>query len=226
MDDCAANEGVKKLVSDSTEVLIHSLRTGLMKVRWNACYSLGSLLGNMDIISGHHVNLASVFEGLVSSLKDCSNLKVRIQAAAALSVPKERSIYGPHFEGLWHSTLVALEQAEQQVDYRELQHQHQLREQLCLIICHLLELADIQDLPSMESAILDHELRISNAFTQAALQTSLLEPLTKAHNNLLRLFEQSSGSTTRKLATLLGMLLERNRALTELPSKMLSLEVS
>lgn len=72
----------------------------------------------------------AVLDALISSLNTCSNFKVRIQAASALAVAKERDTYGRHMATVWSGTLTALEGTKQQVDYRELQHQEQLREQV------------------------------------------------------------------------------------------------
>lgn len=206
--DNLGNESIKELVTKSTACLVQSLSAGLMKVRWNVCYSLGCLLGNTDIVSANHVDVDSVFAALLSSLNTCSNFKVRIQAASALAVPKERDIYGRAMQTVWSGTLTALEGTKQQVDYRELQHQEQLREQLCATICHLLSLAKPEDLPEMGRAALEYEHNIFVAFKRVQPKSSLLEPLQKSRDNVARIFQELSDNPTAKVLKLLDNLLK------------------
>lgn len=202
------NENIRNLVINSTSCLIQSLSAGLMKVRWNACYSLGCLLGSTDVVSADYVDVAYVFGALLSSLNTCSNFKVRIQAAGALAVPKVRSTYGDHLQTVWCGTLTALEGTKQSVDYRELQHQEQLREQLCATICHLLSLAKPEDLPGMSKAALEHECNISGAFKRTQGKSSLLELLNKSRDNVARIYQESSDNSTAKVLKLLDSLLK------------------
>ncbi|XP_054921510.2 HEAT repeat-containing protein 6 isoform X2 [Dermacentor andersoni] len=202
------NESIRNLAISSTSCLIQSLNAGLMKVRWNACYSLGCLLGSTDIVSADYVDVASVFGALLSSLNTCSNFKVRIQAAAALQVPKVRNTYGDHMQTVWCGTLTALEGTKQSVDYRELQHQEQLREQLCATICHLLSLAKSEDLTDMARAALEHECNISSAFKRTQGKSSLLELLNKSRDNVARIYQEFSDNSTAKVLKLLDSLLK------------------
>ncbi|XP_075735122.1 HEAT repeat-containing protein 6-like [Rhipicephalus microplus] len=202
------NENIRKLVISSTSCLIQSLSAGLMKVRWNACYSLGCLLGSRDVVSADYIDVVSVFSALLSSLNSCSNFKVRIQAAAALAVPKVRNTYGDQMQTVWCGTLTAIEGTKQSVDYRELQHQEQLREQLCATICHLLSLAEPADLPGMARAALEHECNISGAFKRTQGKLSLIELLNKSHENVAKIYKESSDSSTAKLLKLLDSLLK------------------
>uniref|UniRef100_A0A023FFS6 HEAT repeat-containing protein 6 n=1 Tax=Amblyomma cajennense TaxID=34607 RepID=A0A023FFS6_AMBCJ len=218
------NESVQELVAKSTACLVQSLSAGLMKVRWNACYSLGCLLGNTDIVSSNHIDVASVFAALLSSLNTCSNFKVRIQAASALAVPKERDIYGRVMQTVWSGTLTALEGTKQQVDYRELQHQEQLREQLCATICHLLSLAKPEDLPEMGRAALEYEQNISVAFKRVQTKSSLLEPLQKSRDNVARIFQVLSDNSTAKVLKLLDNLLKERELTDLLPLKGLEIQ--
>lgn len=202
------NESIRNLAISSTSCLIQSLSAGLMKVRWNACYSLGCLLGSTDVVATGHVDVASIFGALLSSLNTCSNFKVRIQAAAALSVPKVRDTYGGHMQTVWCGTLTALEGTKQSVDYRELQHQEQLREQLCATICHLLSLAKSEDLTDMARAALEHECNISSAFKRTQGKSSLLELLSKSRDNVARMCQEFSDNSTAKVLKLLDSLLK------------------
>lgn len=209
------NEGVRQLVANATACLIQYRSAGLMKARWNACYSLGCLLGNADIVSKGYIDVGAVLDALISSLNTCSNFKVRIQAASALAVAKERGTYGHHMATVWSGTLTALEGTKQQVDYRELQHQEQLREQLCTTICHLLSLAKPEDLPEMGRAALEHERNISQAFKRTSTKSSLVEPLQRARDNVSRISKELSDNSTAKVLKLLDALL-KDKELTEL----------
>lgn len=217
-------DGVRKLVVDATACLIQYRSAGLMKARWNACYSLGCLLGNADIVSKNYVDVSAVFDALISSLNTCSNFKVRIQAASALAVAKERATYGSHMATVWSGTLTALEGTKQQVDYRELQHQEQLREQLCTTICHLLSLAKPEDLPEMGRAALEHELNISEAFKRTSTKPSLVEPLQRARDNVSKISQELSDNSTAKVLKLLDALLKDKELRELLPLKELEIQ--
>lgn len=217
--DHLGREEIGMLVIKSVDSLIQGLHAGLMKVRWNACYSLGSMLANEDIVAG--TNVRPVLDALLGSLVSCSNLKVRIQAATALCAPRTRAAYGSELATVWRGLLAALEAADQPVDYRELQHQNQLRDQLCLSICHLLALAEAQDISEIESATRDYEGRILNAFKKAFSKEVIREGLKRAHDNLARESDDPCCSKTTRV--LLASLLKGD--LAELQSQMHALEV-
>ena len=68
--------------------------------------------------------LADMFSSLCNAVKDCKNFKVRINAALALSVPKERGFYGStdQFLAIWQSLFIGLQNAEIVTDFSEVKY--------------------------------------------------------------------------------------------------------
>ena len=68
--------------------------------------------------------LCDMFSSLCTAVKDCKNFKVRINAALALSVPKERGFYGStdQFSAIWQSLFVGLQNAEIVTDFSEVKY--------------------------------------------------------------------------------------------------------
>lgn len=115
-----------------------TISTGKMKVKWNACYSIGNLMKNPFIFAELSVDNFNwqnlVFPNLSNLIKNCSNFKVRINAAIALGVPSERQYYGKYFHIIWTALLEALQQSDHMIDYNEYQHRDNLVEQVYILI--------------------------------------------------------------------------------------------
>lgn len=60
----------------------------------------------------------------------CVNFKVRINGAAALAVPAERSHYGRFYLSVWSSLSLALYQANNLTDFNEYNHRDNLLDQV------------------------------------------------------------------------------------------------
>lgn len=106
----------------------------------------------------------------------CVNFKVRINGAAALAVPAERSHYGRFYLSVWSSLSVALYQANNLTDFNEYNHRDNLLDQvrieffmqlkiknkkyffsykqLCITISHLIKLATVDDIIDLECILL------------------------------------------------------------------------
>ena len=68
--------------------------------------------------------LNDMFSSLCVAVKECRNFKVRINAALALSVPKERGFYGStdRFVDVWQSLCLGLQNAEIVSDFSEVKY--------------------------------------------------------------------------------------------------------
>ncbi|XP_055822666.1 uncharacterized protein LOC129891362 isoform X2 [Solanum dulcamara] len=76
-----------KWLEKMVQAFISCVTTGNVKVQWNVCYSLSNLFSNPTLKLENMVWASSVFSILLLLLRDSSNFKIRIQAAAALAVP-------------------------------------------------------------------------------------------------------------------------------------------
>ena len=68
--------------------------------------------------------LKDMFSALCAAVEQCKNFKVRINAALALSVPKERGFYGStdDFVRVWQSLCLGLQNAEIVMDFSEVKY--------------------------------------------------------------------------------------------------------
>ena len=67
-------------------------------------------------------------------VKDCKNFKVRINAATALSSPKERCQYGDSdlYCRVWRGVIEAFATAEDIADYIDFRYRDTLTDQVCI----------------------------------------------------------------------------------------------
>lgn len=72
----------------------------------------------------------AVFKALTDLVMAFKNLKVRINAALALSSPNCRNNYGRFFLPVWISLLKALENSQHVDDFNEYKHRDNLIEQV------------------------------------------------------------------------------------------------
>ncbi|KAL2334265.1 hypothetical protein Fmac_015478 [Flemingia macrophylla] len=70
------------------QAFISCINTGNVKVQWNVCHALGNLFLNETLRLQDMDWSPVVFGILLQLLRDSSNFKIRIQAAAALAVPE------------------------------------------------------------------------------------------------------------------------------------------
>ncbi|KFK23021.1 hypothetical protein AALP_AAs74321U000100, partial [Arabis alpina] len=71
----------------TVQAFLSCVTTGNVKVQWNVCHALSNLFSNETIKLQDMDWAPSVFSILLLLLRDASNFKIRIQAAAALAVP-------------------------------------------------------------------------------------------------------------------------------------------
>lgn len=154
-----------ELAMQSVEAVVrNALHFKVVKVKWNACYSMGLMMRNehmyrevmMSMESGAGGGcdwLERVLTALCGLIEGSANFKVRTAAVIAVAVPRERRWYGGHFEGVWRVLVGALEQAGNLIDFNEYKHRDALLDQLCTSIAHCVLLAEERDWAGMRGAV-------------------------------------------------------------------------
>ncbi|XP_034666305.1 HEAT repeat-containing protein 6 [Drosophila subobscura] len=132
--------------------LLDCMRTaGGAKVKWNACYAIGSLVKHREFFSGSAGLGDLLFPSLCQLIVQHANFKVRINATAVLLQVEQRADFDSHFALVWRSLLEALERSNALDSFEEYNHRDGLQQQLCLAIVHLLALALPNDLPACQA---------------------------------------------------------------------------
>uniref|UniRef100_A0A9I9CMF7 DUF4042 domain-containing protein n=1 Tax=Cucumis melo TaxID=3656 RepID=A0A9I9CMF7_CUCME len=128
------------------QAFISGITTGNVKVQWNVCHALSNLFLNETLRLQDIDRVSSLFNILLLLLRDSSNFKVRIQAAAALSVPASVYGYGKSFpdvvQGLEH-TIENLESNHNLAP--SFKYKVALEKQLISTMLHVLSLAASTD---------------------------------------------------------------------------------
>ncbi|XP_010496646.1 PREDICTED: putative uncharacterized protein DDB_G0272456 isoform X2 [Camelina sativa] len=137
------------------------------KVQWNVCHALSNLFSNETIKLQDMDWAPSVFSILLLLLRDASNFKIRIQAAAALAVPGTPLAYGRSFpdvvKGVEH-TLQSLHY-DRETTPTNFKYKRSLENQLTSTMLHLLSLVSschfeaLTDFLSKKSSFLEDWLR-------------------------------------------------------------------
>ncbi|KAJ6753435.1 MALARIA ANTIGEN-RELATED [Salix purpurea] len=98
--------GDSHLLERMVQTFLSCVTTGNVKVQWNVCHALSNLFLNETLRLQDMDWAPSVFSVLLLLLRDSSNFKIRIQAAAALAVSASAFDYGNSFsdvvQGLEH----------------------------------------------------------------------------------------------------------------------------
>ncbi|KAF9307420.1 HEAT repeat-containing protein 6 [Mortierella antarctica] len=158
------------LVKDAVNVLIKNIEQGSLKGRWNACYAIQNVLLNNDFPIGSTYGTSyacdsdevswtdQVYSALLQAIQQSRNFKVRINACAALTVPKTRVKYGnqSRFRNVIEVLLKAVDNLDNkndqgEHDYGEFQYRDQLELKLLRCLDHLLQLAMSPPSPSSTS---------------------------------------------------------------------------
>ncbi|CAH8317896.1 unnamed protein product [Eruca vesicaria subsp. sativa] len=126
----------------TVQAFLSCVTTGNVKVQWNVCHALSNLFSNETVKLQDMDWAPSVFSILLLLLRDASNFKIRIQAAAALAVPVTPLAYGRSFpdvvKGVWH-TLQNLN-SDRETTPANFKYKKSLENQLTSTMLHLLSL--------------------------------------------------------------------------------------
>ncbi|XP_050377176.1 uncharacterized protein LOC126794486 [Argentina anserina] len=129
------------------QAFISCVTTGNVKVQWNVCHALSNLFLNETLRLQDMDWAPSVFSILLLLLRDSSNFKIRIQAAAALAVPASVYDYGESFsdiiQGLEH--ILENQGSDQIASASNFKYRIALEKQLTLTMLHVLVLASSSD---------------------------------------------------------------------------------
>ncbi|KAF9347375.1 HEAT repeat-containing protein 6 [Mortierella sp. AD094] len=145
------------LVKDAVYALIKHMEQGSLKGRWNACYAMqnvllnpyfpiGSTAGTSYALDSDMVSWTrDVYGALLQAIQQSKNFKVRINACAALAVPKTRAKYGD--QAMVRKMIQVLMAAVQNLDeeqvehaYGEFQYRGQFESKLLRCLDHLLQI--------------------------------------------------------------------------------------
>ncbi|GBP30966.1 HEAT repeat-containing protein 6 [Eumeta japonica] len=161
------NSQIKELTEISIDKLLDcACKVANMKVRWNACYALGSIMKNDVLYTAFSGWQKRVFFSLCDLVEGCKILKVRITAATALRAPRTRDQYAEWFTQIWRSIMAAMEAAANFDDFNEYKHKDNLIEQLCVTLSHLCCLLKPSDLPDILDPLSFHYECGKGLFTQ------------------------------------------------------------
>ncbi|CAO2816693.1 unnamed protein product [Amaranthus hypochondriacus] len=95
---CFSNSmGCFHLLEDIVQAFLSCITTGNVKVQWNVCHALSNLFLNESLRMQRMDWASSIYSILLLLLRDSSNFKIRIQAAAALAAPSTMLDYGSSF---------------------------------------------------------------------------------------------------------------------------------
>ncbi|XP_010436900.1 PREDICTED: HEAT repeat-containing protein 6 isoform X2 [Camelina sativa] len=159
--------GDTRWLERTVQAFLSCVTTGNVKVQWNVCHALSNLFSNETIKLQDMDWAPSVFSILLLLLRDASNFKIRIQAAAALAVPGTPLAYGRSFpdvvKGVEH-TLQSLHY-DRETTPTNFKYKRSLENQLTSTMLHLLSLVSschfeaLTEFLSKKSSFLEDWLR-------------------------------------------------------------------
>ncbi|KAJ9549714.1 hypothetical protein OSB04_022257 [Centaurea solstitialis] len=125
------------------QAFLSCVTTGNVKVRWNVCHALSNLFLNETLKLQDTDWAPSVFSILLLLLRDSSNFKIRIQAAAALAAPATTLDYGESYSDVVQGVEHTLENlgTDQMFAPSSFKYRVALEKQLTSTMLHLLGLA-------------------------------------------------------------------------------------
>ncbi|RYR63812.1 hypothetical protein Ahy_A04g021566 isoform A [Arachis hypogaea] len=148
------------------KALISCVITGNVKVQWNVCHALGNLFLN-ETLSLQDMNWASdVYGVLLQLLRESSNYKIRIQAAAALAVPASVHDYGPSFSDIVQCVEDVMENIgqDQISGPSNFKYRVSLQKQLTLTMLHVLSFTSSTDDDQLKDFLVQKALILEDWF--------------------------------------------------------------
>ncbi|XP_057753732.1 uncharacterized protein LOC130973287 [Arachis stenosperma] len=148
------------------KALISCVITGNVKVQWNVCHALGNLFLN-ETLSLQDMDWASdVYGVLLQLLRESSNYKIRIQAAAALAVPASVHDYGPSFSDIVQCVEDVMENIgqDQISGPSNFKYRVSLQKQLTLTMLHVLSFTSSTDDDQLKDFLVQKALILEDWF--------------------------------------------------------------
>ncbi|KAJ4711744.1 HEAT repeat-containing protein 6 [Melia azedarach] len=142
-----ASLGDSSWLERMVQAFLSCVTTGNVKVQWNVCHALSNLFLNETLNLQEMDWAPSVFSILLLLLRDSSNFKIRIQAAAALAVPSSVSDYGKSYSDVVQGLEHILENlgADQISAPSNFKYRVALQKQLTSTMLHVLSLSSCSD---------------------------------------------------------------------------------
>ncbi|KAJ6313915.1 hypothetical protein OIU78_017547 [Salix suchowensis] len=139
--------GDSHLLERMVQTFLSCVTTGNVKVQWNVCHALSNLFLNETLRLQDMDWAPSVFSVLLLLLRDSSNFKIRIQAAAALAVPASAFDYGNSFSDVVQGLEHILENlgSDQISAPSNFKYRVALEKQVTATMLHVLSLASSAD---------------------------------------------------------------------------------
>ncbi|XP_057781200.1 uncharacterized protein LOC130999628 isoform X4 [Salvia miltiorrhiza] len=158
-----SSSGSSVWLDQMVKAFLSCVTTGNVKVQWNVCHALSNLFLNKSLKLQDMDWTSSIFSILLLLLRDSSNFKIRIQAAAALAVPENINDYGKSYYDVVKSVEHVVEnfKSDQISEPSNFKYRIALEKQLTSTMLHLLVLASrcdqgvIQDLLVKKASFLE-----------------------------------------------------------------------
>ncbi|KAL3015725.1 hypothetical protein AAZX31_06G172400 [Glycine max] len=137
---------------------ISCITTGNVKVQWNVCHALGNLFLNETLRLQDMDWTPVVFGVLLQLLRNSSNFKIRIQAAAALAVPMSMQDYGLSFSEIVQSVEHVMENIDddQISGPSNFKYRVSLQKQLTLTMLHILRFTSSTNDQNLKDFLVKH----------------------------------------------------------------------
>ncbi|KAK0158878.1 hypothetical protein PV328_009820 [Microctonus aethiopoides] len=195
-------------VSEGLQALISCATTGNdMKVRWNACRSLGFIMSYAPESILPPDWRDKIFPALCDLICHSPNFKVRTNAAWALAAC---NFYGKYVPFLWKSIVMALDNSQHVPNFVEYPHREALVQQLCLALGHVAARTNLSDLQILWPEIKDHvqDVAIHIKHFQERVLPEKTDEFMAAKLQMKTYVEIASTSNERKIAEILSDLFE------------------
>ncbi|KAK1408968.1 hypothetical protein QVD17_41162 [Tagetes erecta] len=181
------------------QAFLSCVTTGNVKVRWNVCHALSNLFLNETLKLQDADWAPSVFSILLLLLRDSSNFKIRIQAAAALAAPSTMLDYGKSYSDVVQGVQHTLENlgSDQMFAPSSFKYRVALEKQLTSTMLHVLGLASgshdhpVHDFLIKKASFLEEWLK--------ALCSSLVNQFEAEHDSTLNQKKEVINSAVKSL---------------------------
>ncbi|XP_050227184.1 uncharacterized protein LOC126676898 [Mercurialis annua] len=201
----SVTQGDSHLLERMVQAFLSCVTTGNVKVQWNVCHALSNLFLNETLRLQDMDWSPSVFSILLLLLRDSSNFKIRIQAAAALAVPASVLDYGESFsdvvQGLEH--VVENLGSDKISTPSSFKYRVVLEKQVTSTLLHVLSLASSTDHQSLKDFIVKKApfleewlknvcLSLGDTSGRNSVENLKKQVISRAIHSLIKVFESKN----------------------------------
>ncbi|EGG22592.1 HEAT repeat-containing protein [Cavenderia fasciculata] len=169
-DKCLLDRIIDSLVINAEEA---SNSFNFVKVKWNACYALGNIFYNPDIIFDLDTPpqwLHSIYGTLIQLITTCKNYKIKINASAALATQvHSRCQYGKDYRIILDTILQSLTNVNTLIDHTEYQYKDILEKQLGISLIHLIGEMKPNEISSFMDLIVGNHIVLYDTFSRLSI---------------------------------------------------------